>query len=688
MKERVFTSLCGFCHANCGIKVHVRGSRISRVEGDPDHPVNRGYLCPKAQGIKPLAESEERLKTPLKKTKAGFVGCSWDEALDLAAGRLAKIREDYGPRSLVHASGAPVTYGGRDGFLQFMGAFGSPNFTGVANLCSVPRKLAFLDAFGGRPEPDYEHTRLVIFWGSNPVCTTRFANYAAYDGFHEIIPRLKERGVRIVVIDPVRSETVPQADDWLRPNIGTDTALALSMAHVIVHEGLYDEEFVSRWVAGFDEIERHVEALSPEWAEKITAVPAGRIRELARLYAKTDGAVIVDGNGLDMHTTGVDMVRAVCLLIALSGNIDKPGGNVFFSIIPQTALPTVDGGREWLGRERFRLFPMISFPALKEALLKEEPDRPRAMIVHHSNPVLVQANQERTLRALRKLDFLMVLDIFPTATTEAADLVLPAAADLEAVDYRAYAGSRGGFLALREKVVEPPGAARSVFEIEYELAGRMGMGQAYPFRCAEEWLDFVLKPSGVTLDDLRRSHIVYASPPVVYRKYEKEGFKTPSRKVECYSERFGRADYRPLPTFRDPAESPLTDPALSKGYSLLGTTKRPAGFVHTKLRNLPVLEKRHPDPLLMVHPSDAEKRGIRQADPVEVESPRGRIQVKARVTEEVGPGMVAVDFGWGNPSDKLPNVNALTSDEVWDPVSGGYPNRLFLCEIKGLARQA
>jgi len=298
--------------------------------------------------------------------------------------------------------------------------------------------------------------------------------------------------------------------------------------------------------------------------------------------------------------------------------------------------------------------------------------------------VLVQANQERTLRALRKLDFLMVLDIFPTATTEAADLVLPVAADLEAVDYRAYSSSRGGFVALREKVVEPPGKARSVFEIEYLLAERMGLNRDYPFRGAEEWLDFVLKPSGVTLEGLRQSSIVYASPPVDYRKYGKGGFSTSSGKIECYSPRFGRAGYPALPTFQDPAESPLTDPALAKRFSLIGTTKRPAGFVHTKLRNIPVLEKRHPDPHLMVHPADAEKRGIRQNDSVEVESARGSLQVKACITDEVGPGLVAVDFGWGNPSDKKANVNALTSDGVWDPVSGGYPNRLFLCEVRGL----
>jgi anaerobic selenocysteine-containing dehydrogenase len=334
-----------------------------------------------------------------------------------------------------------------------------------------------------------------------------------------------------------------------------------------------------------------------------------------------------------------------------------------------------------MGLDKFPLFPQTPFPAVKEALLSEAADRPRAMIAHHANPVLIQANQERTKQAFRKLEFFMVLDIFPTATTEMADLVLPAAADLEAVDYKAYSSSKGGFLALREKVVEPLGESRSVFEIEYDLAKRMGMEQSYPFRNAEEWLNFVLKPAHVTLDDLRKNQIVYGSPPVVYKKYEKGGFTTPSGKVECYSERFKSANCHALPVFEYPNESSFTHPDLKK-YSLSATTRRTAEYVHTKLVNLPTASRRYPDPLVKVHPVDAEKRGIKQDDWVEVESPRGKIQLKAKITEEVGPGIVTIDFGWGNPTDKKASINILTRDDVWDPVSGGYPNRLFLCEIK------
>jgi anaerobic selenocysteine-containing dehydrogenase len=682
MAEKMVRSLCGFCHANCGIKVRVQDGKVTRIEGDPENPVNRGCLCSKAQALKPMLESEERLKFPLKKTKDGFVKVSWDEALDLAAEKLTEIREAYGPESLFLCGGAPVTYVARDGFRQFMGVFGSPNFTGAANLCHVPRKVAFDDAFGGRPEPDLENTRLIIFWAGNPVNTTRFTGHASIDGFHLAISRAKERGAKVIVIDAVGTETAALADEWVRPNIATDTALGLAMAHTIIKENLYDRAFVEKWVIKFDEIKRHVEPLTPEWAEEITAVPAERIRKLARLYATTEGAAIKDGNGLDMHTTGVDMVRTICLLVALTGNIDRKGGDVFLSFVPQTSLPTVKSEKRPMGRDEFPLFPEVPFSAVKERLVSEAPERPRAMIVHHANPALVQANRERTKQALEKLEFLMVMDIFPTATTELADLVLPAAADLETVDYRALSSTNGGFLTLREKVVEPPESARPVFEVEYELAKKMGIEQGYPFRNAEEWLNFVLKPAKVTVDDLRRQHVIYGSPAAVYKKYEKDGFKTPSGKVECYSERFKKAGRQALPVFEYPKESPAARPDLAKKYSLCATTRRPAEFVHTKLVNLPTAGRIYQDPLVKMNTADAAKRGIKQDDMVEVESRTGKIRLKTSISEDVKPGVVTIDFGWGNPTDKKASINSLSPDDVWDPVSGGYPNRLFLCEVK------
>ena len=349
--------------------------------------MNRGRLCPKAAALPEVIRSEDRLKVPLRKTSKGFERISWEKALDFAAEKLGGIRERFGPFSLVRCGGAPVSYQCRDGFMQFMGAFGSPNMTGAANVCMVPRMTAFNALAGGiRAEPDYDNTNLVLFWGSDPLTSERFGSYAAYNGMRQIIPRLKERGTRIISIDPFRSKTAQLADEWVRINPGGDVALGLAMIHVIIREALYDKAFIESYTVGFEALEEHVRAFGPRWAEALTGIPEKIIEDLARTYATTKPATIYEGNGLDMYTSGVDAVRTIVILIGLTGNLDVAGGNVFMPFAPQSLLPTKAvpvENRVWY--DRFPLFGEVPFPAVKEALLMEEDDRPRAMIVHHCN---------------------------------------------------------------------------------------------------------------------------------------------------------------------------------------------------------------------------------------------------------------------------------------------------------------
>lgn len=690
MEDKTCRSICQFCHSNCGIILH-RGSdgRIS-VKGDPDHPMNRGRCCQKASAIPELIRSKDRLRYPLRKTSTGFERISWDDALKIASERLGEIRSKFGPFSLMRFAGAPVSYQARDGFSQFMGEFGSPNVTGSGNLCMVPRATAFNAVTGSlRAEPDYDQTKLVLFWGSNPLESERFGSYSAYNGMSQVIPRLKKRGVRIICIDPFRSMTVQQADDWVRINPGTDVALGLAMMHVIIHEELYDKGFVAEYGGGFQELAEHVRPYSPKWAEGLTGIQAMTIEDLARTYATTKPAALYEGNGLDMYTNGVDSVRTVAMLIGLTGNLDAPGGNVFLPFAPQSVLPTKPlpvKKRIWY--EKFPLFREVPFSAAKEAILRDEDYRPRAMIVHHGNPVLIQGNEKRTRQAMEKLDFLIVSDIFPTATSEVADLIFPIASDFESYGYRAYSSVEGGFFALARPIVDPIGESRPVFDVEYELAERMGLHKDYPFHDTVSWIEFMIKPSGVSFSRLEEEQIVYATPPVQYRKYLDKGFNTPSGKVEFYSTLFEANGYSPIPHYTEPAMETLNPKILSeKGFSLLATSRRPAQFVHTKLKNIEVLSKSYPEPLVWVHPQDASNRGIGEGNEVEVTSPQGQVTLRAKLTENTKPGLVWIDFGWGNPTDRKANINVLVNDAYFDPVSGGTPNRLFPCEIKKTATE-
>ena len=685
MEEKTYRSICQFCHNNCGIIVHQASNGKISVKGDPEHPMNKGRCCQKVAAIPEIINSENRLKVPLRKTSKGFEAISWDDALDFAAERLGKIRDRFGPFSLVRCGGAPVSYQCRDGFLEFMGAFGSPNLSGSANLCMVPRMMAFKAHVGEfRTEPDYDKTRLVLFWGSDPLTSERFGSHAAYNGMRKVLPRLKERGTRTISIDPYRSRTVSQVDEWVRISPGGDVALGLAMIHVIIKESLYDQAFVEAYTSGFAALADHVRSCDPAWAEGLTGIPAKTIRDLARTYATTKPATIYEGNGLDMIANGVDAVRTIAILIALTGNLDAPGGNVFMPFAKQSFLPTKALPVEKrIGYNQFPIFLEIPFPAIKSSLLEKKKDSPRAMIVHHCNPVLVQANEKKTKQALEKIEFLMVNDIFPTATTELADLVLPITSDFESYGYRAYSSTAGGFIALARPVAPPTGESRSVFDVEYALAEKMGLHREYPFHDTLSWLKYMIQPAGISFEKLDEEQIVYVSPPIQYRKYEKNGFNTPSNTVEFASSIFEKKGYSPLPHYSEPAGRTLAVNVRSRnGFPLIGSTKRPAPFVHTKFKNIKALTKSYPDPLVWLHPQDAAKRSVQDGEDVLVSSPQGKITLKTKLTEDTPPGHIWVDFGWGNPTDSGANINVLMDDTHFDPVSGGTPHRLFACEVE------
>jgi anaerobic selenocysteine-containing dehydrogenase len=662
--------------------IETRNGVIHRIRGNREHPASKGALCRKGLAAKELVYSPNRLKHPLRKTHRGFEQISWAEALDTIASKLSEIKESYGAETLVWCGGAPVTQEAAYGYIQLVAAFGSPNFTGPGHLCSVPRALALQLVYGERSQPDYENTRCMLIWGANPTDSRQLGEGAAYGRFDQVIAKAKSRGAKLIVIDPKRTDIATMADQWVQINIGTDVALGLTMLNVIIGEGLYDREFVDRWTLGFNEFKKHVRQFTPPWAEGITGVPADKIREVARTYATTKPALIHDGNGLDQHPNVVQTVRALGILSAVTGNIDVPGGDVFFPRPRLGRYLTVRPEGKRLGVDKHPLFPSVPFPSVVDAILNEEPYRPRAMIVHHANPLLINANEKRVRKALEQLEFLIVSDIFPSATAQLADVILPDASDFERFGYEVYASPKGGFVALRHKVVEPIGESRPAFEVEYELAKRMGLDQYYPWKTTEEWVDYRLKRLGATLEDLKKQSVIYTTPPVEYRKYLKDGFSTPSGKVELYSQRLKDHGYDPLPVHRQPAASLTARGKLADKYPLIGTTRRPGVYVHTRYRNLPMLRRMQPDPLIWMHPDDARVRGISDGDETIVESPEGSIKVQAKITAEIQPGIVVIDFGWGNSWDRGANVNILTSDDARDPVCAATSNRRFLCEAE------
>jgi anaerobic selenocysteine-containing dehydrogenase len=450
---------------------------------------------------------------------------------------------------------------------------------------------------------------------------------------------------------------------------------------VIIKEELYDKEFVTQWTIGFEELAEHVERFTPEWAQGITNLRASDIREIATVYATTKPAIILAGNGLDQYPNVIQTVRAIGILCAITGNLDVEGGNVFLSRPALSPLISQPTKIKRLSADRYPLYPWVPFPSLVDAILTGEPYTPKAMIVYHANPALINADSTKTRQALEKLELLVVCDIFMSATAEMADIILPEASEFEQHSFQTYASVEGGFVALKPKVIAPIGESRPAFEIEYELATKMGLNAAYPWTNNEEWINYRLKASKITLDDLKKQPIIYTLPPLECRKYLKHGFNTPSGKVEIYSQKLKDHGYPPLPEFKDLDASLTAETASPGNYPLIGTTRRPGVYVHTRFRNIPALQKLEPEPLARLHPREAQSRKIADGDLVAVQSPNGMIKVKAKVTDEVSPGVVIIDFGWGNPGDQEPNVNILTSDKDRDPISCSTPNRRFPCQV-------
>ena len=671
-EEKTIRTVCGYCHASCGLLIHVKNGRIQSVEGDPDHPVNRNYICVKGRAIPEIVHSDKRLTHPLIREEGTLREATWDEALDLISTKLLEIRKEHGPESLVWSGGAVVNEETLERFVQLTAALGSPNIAGNGHLCSISRRMA-LEAIYGPPraEPDYDNANLIIMWGANPLDSHRPGEGAAYPQSQQILARARRRGAKIVAVDPFRTPTVRLAHDWIRLNPGTDLALLLALIHVIIAEGLYDVEFVNTWVEGFDALRDHVRENTPEWASSITGVPSDQIATLAREYATTRPAAIRDGNGLDMHTDVVAATQALGILTVITGNLDVKGGNVVLPPVPLSPVPSKKSALPSISAETYPLFPNTNFPAVIDALRTGVPYRPKAMIVFHANPVLINGNEAHEREALGNLEFHVVSDIYRTATSEMADVVLPDVSDYERDGFKTQVTPDGWIVGLRQKAVDPPGEARAALDVEIDLAKRMGVIDAFPWSNHQEWIDYRLKPLGITYAQLKEQSPLFIEKPPQYRKYAEQGFKTPSGKVEMESSVLKAISADPIPTYHAPSERMST----SEDFPLVLGTRKSVEYVHTKFRNVPALSEAHPKPLVWIHPDDALGQSINSGDEVVVRSASSDFNGEALVTEDVPTGAIQIDYGWGNPGDGAQNVNRLSTDDDRDPVSGAMPSR-------------
>jgi thiosulfate reductase/polysulfide reductase chain A len=683
---------CGAAKPRCGVLCHVKDGKFVRVEGNPE-AFNNGVkgstsLCAKGYSGMQYIYSPHRLKYPLKRVgergEGRFERITWDEALETIATKLKETKALYGPESYAVLSPEfwPVlnTLGRR-----FLNVHGSPNYLHSA-ICATPRRSVAeaTIGFSNWSTDDFGKSKLIVNWGANPE------NSAPNQGQPLAIVNALQSGTKLVDIRPMLDPLGAKADIWLPVRPGTDCALALAFLNVIIYEKLYDLDFVSNWCYGFDKLSEHVQKYPPEWAAPITGLAAGKIREVARLIGTLKPMFLKTGNGIgDQTTDGTSTIMATSLISAITGNLDISGGYyaapfpVGPSLIKLNRISTL-GEKAPLDFVEKLVAPETPiwyqkagywdggptgtyFTGLK-SILTGKPYPIRVLNATCTNPLSATRNPQTVAEALKKVEFFFVMDVYWAPHVNYADIVLPACTDYEhSHQIHVKNQPEGTWIGIYNKVVEPPGECRSDWQVYLDLAVKMGYGADFWNGDMDMCLREQLAPSGIKLEDLRRSPqgiFVKRTDPVPkpeYRRYDKLFKSLPHGKVQCYNELLGGKENNDksgtlpyLPTYQGPPEGIAETPDLAKDYPLVISDVHAYRLCqHSFFNDLAYLRELEPYPWLRINPATAKRYGINNGDWVKVESPHGWCKFKAEYFEGIAPEVLMTRRGWCQACEEL-----------------------------------
>lgn len=706
-------AICGICPAGCWVIVsYDEQGRVNAVRADETSEF--GIICKLGENSAGIVYSKDRLQYPLRrkgpKGTYEFERISWDDAYGIIVDKLNAVKNEFGAE-------AAAIYTGRGSFERslcdlyqpkgvavssassVLFPFGSPNTLGVGSLCYVSFAMIaphvtmggmLIDMFS-----DIENAELIVVWGANPATDSPPLDFNR-------IMEAQQRGAQVVVIDPRRTRTaqLPGAE-WVPIRSGTDGALALGMCNVLIEEELYDESFVGNWIKGFEQFSKYVQHFTSEVVEEITDVPAATVRSLAQRIARAHGASPLMYSGLEYSEGGVQSIRATQVLWALAGQLDVPGGRCFS--MSENTFPLNREGhvanpdvKKSLGRDRFPVYSLYrdeSHPlALPDAVLRGQPYPVKALIIQGSSLITSWPQPEMWRETFRALDFLVCIDRQLTADMAYADIVLPATTMYEIESYMTY----GPIFRIREKVVEPIGESRNDFLIMSELAKRLGYGHLYP-QTEREVLETVLKGSGFTLEDVIAAGGTVQIPTVMmqYKKWEKgilrkdgkPGFDTPTGKFEIASTVLEEYGYDSLPIYIEPGESPKSAPGLMEKFPLVfNSGSRVTTDFRSQHHGVPELFEERPEPTVSINTHDAETRSIKNGGLVHVSTLRGKVQMRALVTDDIVQGTIDANMGGGGPVGPKAwqecNINDLTDINRYDPISGFPVYKALLCDVQ------
>ena len=716
MKRVVHAACPHDCPDACGVLITIEDGRAIKIQGDPEHPVTRGFLCAKVAKYLDRVYSPERVLYPMRrvvaKGPAGYAGegaratlerscaplgrtnasvptrawerISWDEALDEITHRLRRIIAEYGCESIL-----PYSYGGSLGALnsasmdrRFFHRLGASQLE--RSICSSAGEEGLKSVIGiklGTEPEQFAHSRYIIAWGSNI--------HGNNVHLWPFIEEARRKGAKLVVIDPYCTRTAKCADWYLPINPGTDAALALGLMHVIINENLFDADYVSRYTVGFEDLKARAQQYPPEKVAYWTGISASDIRKLAREYATERPSLIRVNYGIQRSERGGMSMRAVTMLPCLIGSWKQVGGGLQLSLsgahgLNKKALEMPELMQKALGRPG-RIVNMVQ---LGKALNSLEAPPIQALFVYNSNPAAVCPNHNEVVRGLKRPDlFTVVHEQFFTDTTDYADIVLPATTFFEHKDLQTAYGHY--YVQVSNQAMEPVGECRSNVEMFRALAERMG----FEDECFRETVDSMIDRAldapnpwlrGITRERLEQEHrmrLNFAASNRVgtgvspvqaehgsaapFLPFAEGNFPTPSGKAEFYSEALKAQGLDPVVAFTPPDES--RHGSKASGFPLELLARKPDNHLNSSFANLPSVRKMEPGiGNLEMHPTDAESRGIRDGDRVRAFNSRGEIVLQARVDGAVPAGVVAARLDWARFSPGGANINVLTSEKLTD----------------------
>ncbi len=675
------------CPDTCGVITEVVDGRAVAFYGDPTHPITQGWVCGKVRPYLDHVYHPDRLTQPLRrvgpKGSGQFEPVSWDEAIRTIGDQWRAIIAEHGAEAIL-----PYSYSGTLGLVQMGVASGRFwNRLGASQLeraiCGDAAQMAVEVTLGARHSPPYEHvahSRVVIIWGHNPATTAP-----------HFMPHLKaaqRTGTQVVVIDPRRTRTAKTADWHIAPLPGTDGALALAVAHVIVSEGLHDEVWLAAHTTGWPAYRERIAEFPPERAAEICGVSAEDIMALARLYAGNTPSLIKIADGVQRNHMGGQTTRAIISLPALIGQYGTRGGGLAYSTSGYLKWDS-EAVNKWAecpppGR-------WVNMNRLGAALLGEVADPPiQSLYVFGSNPVAVSPNAGLIREGMLRDDlFTVVHELFMTDTALLADIVLPATSQLEQPDlHKAYGHT---LLSYNAPAIAPLGESRSNWDVFRMLAAEMGFDEPWLRQTTDEVIDEVLEATAVhnpALEGITRQRLMAGgSLPLALEQdvpFADRVFPTPSGRVELYCETLAAQGIDPLPGYSGKQDDGSVASADNGRYPVDEALNlvSPAGhhFVTSSLANNRDHLRREGTPFVEIHPTDAAQRGIIDGQQVIVENGRGWCELRAIITEAVRPGVVASPKGRWSQHSGGRNVNWTTSDALGDMAgqSTFHSNRVWL----------